>query len=83
MYNASQFGVAAAAFFNLTSQFDAFIKASEVAYKLVEINEAEDKVLVAKLLQEVAGFTSLDDKNMTYFVEKVLYHAKKFHGLEK
>ncbi len=83
IFSAKQIGIAFAAFVGLTKEFDEFIEAAETIYKLVEVNEAEDKVLVAKLLKEVAGFTSLDDKNLTYFVEKCVYWAKVYHGLEK
>ena len=83
IFSAKQIGIAIAAFVGLTKEFDEFIEAAETIYKLVEVNEAEDKVLVAKLLKEVAGFTSLDDKNLTYFVEKCVYWAKVYHGLEK
>lgn len=80
-FTPKQTGIAFAAFVGLTQEFDGFIKASETIYKLVEVGEADDKELVAKLLEEVAGFTSLEEKNLMYFVEKCIYWAKGYHGL--
>ncbi|QDP68151.1 MAG: hypothetical protein Unbinned1473contig1000_29 [Prokaryotic dsDNA virus sp.] len=82
-FTAKQIGIAFAAFVGLTDEFSEFIKAAETIYKLVEVEEADDKVIVAKLLKQVAGFTSLDEKNLTYFVEKCVYWAKVYNGIEK
>lgn len=83
MYTSVQFGIGAAGFFDLAVAFDGFIKASEVIYKLVEEKEADDKVIVAKLLKEVVGFTPLNETDLAYFVDKGVYHAKKFYSIEK